>query len=347
MTDKENPGIYEAKTTKGSSLPEEDAVNLASSAEHSSERIKEKLPSNRRKWTFYAAALLACALLLFLFAKKPFFDTEVVAAVNGQNISKEELYQAMEKQVGKQSLDNLITAKLIEQQAIKANVTVSDKDISDEVEKILKSFPSEEQFNSMLAQYNMTLVDLKDQLKTQLQIKKIFDPKIKITDEEMKKYFTDNKDKYSVPEQVRASHILVNTKEEADQILGELKNGADFTKLAKAKSQDPGSKDQGGDLGFFPRGKMAPEFEQAAFALNKGELSGVVKTQFGYHIIKVVDKKPAVVPTFAEKKEEVRDQLLNDKLKEQVPEWLDKIKQAAKIENFLIKTETDKSSASK
>lgn len=90
--------------------------------------------------------------------------------------------------------------------------------------------------------------------------------------------------------EVKASHILVKTEDEAKRILEELKKGASFAKLAQEKSECP-SKKKGGDLGWFGRGKMVPEFEKAAFALKKGELSGIVKTKFGYHIIKVTDTR--------------------------------------------------------
>jgi len=93
-------------------------------------------------------------------------------------------------------------------------------------------------------------------------------------------------------EQVHARHILLSTEDEANQVLAKLKAGADFTTLAKTYSLDQTTAQKGGDLGFFPRGLMAPEFEQAAFSLAPGEISGVIKTQFGYHILQVIEKDP-------------------------------------------------------
>jgi foldase protein PrsA len=332
MTDKD-------LSPKNSSIPEEkDTSTLDSSIETSGSKSKELRP-RRKKWPWYTVSFIIFAALVFAFSKIPFFDKEVIATVNGDAINKDELYQVMVKQAGEQSLDRLITEKLIDQEAKAANVNVTDQDIMEEIDIIKKDFPSEEEFENMLAQYGMTLEDLKAEMKTQLQIKKIFEPQIKITEDDVKKYFEENKDQYSTPEQVRASHILVETKEAAQKVLEELKNGADFGKLAKEKSQDPGSKELGGDLGYFPRGKMAPEFEAAAFSLNNGELSGVVQTQFGFHIIKVVDKKAAQIPTYEEKKEEVRKQLFNDELKNKVPEWINKIRTEAKIENYLKESE--------
>jgi peptidyl-prolyl cis-trans isomerase D len=124
------------------------------------------------------------------------------------------------------------------------------------------------------------------------------------------------KDQYTTPEQIRASHILLSTtgKDEADvraraeQILQQAKGGADFAALARQYSEDEGSAQQGGDLDYFGRGKMVPEFEQAAFALAPGEISDLVKTQYGFHIIKVTDKKPAIVRPL----DEVRDQIVDE-----------------------------------
>jgi foldase protein PrsA len=233
-------------------------------------------------------------------------------------------------------LDQLITERLLEQEAAKANVKVTDEDIEKEIADIKKQFPSEDQFNMILAQNGMTLDTLKEQMQTQLLISKIFEPQIEISEESMKKYFEDNKQMFEKPEEIKASHILVDSKEEAEKILAELKNGGDFAKLAKENSKD-GSKDQGGDLGYFPRGKMVPEFEEVAFTLEPGAISDVVKSEFGYHIIKVTDKKPAQAANFEENKADIKKQLFNEELAKKGPEWLDKIKAEADIKNNLTK----------
>ena len=116
---------------------------------------------------------------------------------------------------------------------------------------------------------------------------------------DIQRYYNDNIQQFSTPERVRASHILLNTggkdeaavRKQAEELLAKIKGGADFAALAKQFSEDPGSKDKGGDLDFFPRGQMVPEFEQAAFSLQQGQISELVKTQYGFHIIKVVDKQ--------------------------------------------------------
>ena len=135
---------------------------------------------------------------------------------------------------------------------------------------------------------------------------------IKITDEELKNYYEKNKNRYYQQEEINASHILVKTKKEANSILKELKQGKSFARLAKDHSTCP-SKNNGGNLGWFGHGKMVPEFNKAAFNLNKGEISNPVKTQFGYHIIKAVDRKNSGQKSFADVKEQLEKQLTAEK----------------------------------
>ena len=134
---------------------------------------------------------------------------------------------------------------------------------------------------------------------------------------EVKKYYEDNIDQYSMPEQVRASHILLKTegkdeaevKKQAEELLAKVKGGADFAELAKKFSEDEGSRDRGGDLDFFGREQMVPEFSEAAFSLEPGQVSDLVKSNFGYHIIKVAEKRPASTRPFEEVRTQIEDQL--------------------------------------
>ncbi len=149
--------------------------------------------------------------------------------------------------------------------------------------------------------------------------------KVSVSDEEIKKYYEAHKDEFKAEESVKASHILIRVPEGADEkawkeakkkaemIRKKLLKGEDFAKLAKEYSEDPGSKNRGGDLGYFSKGRMIPEFEKAAFSLKKGEISEPVKTSFGYHIIKVEDKKAAGQLSLDEVKDEIRKRLLQEK----------------------------------
>ncbi len=141
--------------------------------------------------------------------------------------------------------------------------------------------------------------------------------KITLAPDDAQRYYEDNAEQYSTPEQVRASHILLKTegkdeaavRKQAEEVLAKARGGADFAELATTFSEDEGSKDKGGDLDFFGRGAMVPEFEQAAFTLQPGVISDLVKTQYGFHIIKVTEKRPAVTRSLDEVKPQIEDQL--------------------------------------
>jgi peptidyl-prolyl cis-trans isomerase D len=141
--------------------------------------------------------------------------------------------------------------------------------------------------------------------------------KVNVPPTDIQRYYNDNIQQFQTPEQVRASHILLNTggkdeaavRKQAEDILAQVKAGADFAELARKFSEDPGSKPNGGDLDYFARGRMVPEFEQTAFALAPGQVSDLVKTQYGFHIIKVVDKRPGVTRTLDEARPQIQQTL--------------------------------------
>jgi peptidyl-prolyl cis-trans isomerase C len=153
-----------------------------------------------------------------------------------------------------------------------------------------------------------------------------------VTDEEAKRYYNQHKDEFTEKEQVKARHILVLTAEVAGEIRRALENGGDFAQLAETQSIDQHTAKNGGDLGYFERGQMVPEFEKSCFGLKVGEISGVVETQFGYHIIKLEDKKEAVTKVFYEVSDEIKKRLIADKQRAEYQKWLDRLEKKAKIE---------------
>lgn len=288
--------------------------------------------SSKLPWFLFAASVVAIGVLLVTGQAGMKGDA---AKVNGDKITKEELYQAMYKQGGDAALDNLITEKLIKQAADKEKVQVTDQDIEGELKEIKGQFPDDAAFNDALTQNNLTLDALKDQISTQMKVSKIFEGQMDLSDAKQKEYFDKNKDRYGEPEQIEVSHILVEKKEDADKLLADLKGGADFAKTAQEKSTDPGSKDTGGSLGLVARNQgLDPAFEEAAFKLNKGEMSGVVQSSFGFHIIKVTDKKAAVLANFDEKKIQVKKDMISEEVNAKAGEWLEKLKTDAKIEKL-------------
>jgi peptidyl-prolyl cis-trans isomerase C len=151
-----------------------------------------------------------------------------------------------------------------------------------------------------------------------------------VSDDDISKYYEEKKDQYMIPEVIRASHILTNTEEVAMQALEELKAGADFAELAKKYSKDL-TKDRGGDLGYFKKGQMIPEFEKVSFSLNVGDTSGIVKTRFGYHIIKVIDRKEASYRSLDDVKESIRTLLSGERKKTKLEGFIKKLQAKSKI----------------
>lgn len=261
-----------------------------------------------------------------------------VAVVNGVRITERQLYEGLlGGGRGKTQLDNLIDTELVKQEADKKGIVVSDADIAAELAVMVRRIGSEEALNEALKQNQLTVEDLYPDLIQQVRLRKLLQSRIHITDQEVRDYYTENLEYITQPEQVRASHILVETKAEADIIVKELNNGGDFATIAKQKSLDTGSKNAGGDLGYFERGVMDQSFEDAAFSLKVGEISKPVKSEFGYHIILVTDHKAAVTPTFEEEKATIREMLTTEKIYELAATFIEGLRAQAKIENKLIK----------
>jgi peptidyl-prolyl cis-trans isomerase C len=185
---------------------------------------------------------------------------------------------------------------------------------------------------------------LKDNIIAIEYLKKEVTNKVEVSEEDVKAYYESHKDEFKTPEMVRSRHILIKTdppasdndkkkaKEKAEEILKKIKAGEDFAKLASDVSDDTGSKPKGGELGFFPKGRMVKSFEDAAFSLKPGEVSGIVETQFGYHIIKVEEKKEPGMEPFDTAKEKIKQKLLQERTKTKVTEFIEKAMKEANIE---------------
>ena len=186
-----------------------------------------------------------------------------------------------------------------------------------------------------MASYGYTLDNVKEELGMNLKIKKLLEPSISITEDEMKSYFEQNKTNYDVAEQVKVSHILVDTEEKAKEVKSKLASGSDFAELAKQYSTDANTKDAGGEIGYISKGDMAQEFEAAAFSLEVGKISDPVKTDDGYQIIKVEDKKAAKAATYEDSKADVKEALLNEKMQSAYETWLQAKYSEYKIVNYL------------
>lgn len=158
---------------------------------------------------------------------------------------------------------------------------------------------------------------------------------VTVNEVEMKKFYNENKESFIEPESVKASHILVKDEDTANKVISELEEGKKFEDVATEYSICP-SKDKGGDLGFFSKGRMVPEFETAAFALDKGEITKTpVKSQFGYHIIKMTGKRDSMELTFNEAEEKVKSALINKKQQEEYYKLVNELKEKYEVKFFI------------
>jgi len=203
-------------------------------------------------------------------------------------------------------LDQMISEKLLIQEAKNIGLE-KDKDVLEQIKKI------------------------SEQILVQAFLQKEILDKIQVNDGEVEEYYKKNQDKFTEKEQVHLFNILVETEEKAQEILTELKTGKDFSEIAKENSIGP-SASQGGDLGYLSKGTIIPEIEDIVFALEVGELSQVVKTNFGFHVLKITDKKPERVKTLEEVKEDIRQTLLSDKQKEAFDNLIEELKSKVEIQ---------------
>jgi peptidyl-prolyl cis-trans isomerase C len=180
-------------------------------------------------------------------------------------------------------------------------------------------------------EFTERMEEVKKKLLVEMDLKKKLEAEIKLTDEELKKVYEQYKEKFKTGEQIRASHILVKDEKTAQDVETQLKKGGNFADLAKKYSTDS-TKEKGGDLGWFDKGKMVPEFDKAAFSLKDGETSGIIKTNFGYHIIKVTGKRPAGYAPFDEVKDQIKAAILPSKQQEVFQKVKTDLKKDAKIE---------------
>jgi peptidyl-prolyl cis-trans isomerase C len=245
-------------------------------------------------------------------------------------------------------LDEMIGYKLLVQEAKARKIAVPDADIEAQVAQIRSQFPNQQQFDQALAAQKMTIQDVRDDARSEMSVEKLVEgeiaAKIAIKPEAVADFYQKNQDKFQQGPRVRASHILITVPQNADAatkqqartkaetILKDLKGGKDFAAAAKENSQDPGSAVNGGDLGFFEKGQMVPPFEQAAFALNPGEMSELVESQFGYHIIKVAEKQTQRVVPLDEAKGQIEQYLGQQSRQSETEAFVNTLKAKAKIE---------------
>lgn len=276
------------------------------------------------------------ALSILLVGCSESSDSEAVATVNGEKITAEEFDTKLKQQYGSEILDLLVTNKIIELEAKDMDISITEEEIDEEYKEYADMYGGEDSLLEVLSSYKMGSEDVKKDIETYLLTVKVMEDYVAITDEDVKTYFEENKETFGTPEQVEASHILVADEATASEVEEKLKAGEDFAELAKQHSTDTANAEKGGALGFFGRGEMATEFEDKAFSMNDGDVSEPVKTEFGFHIIKVTDKKEAKEATFEESKEVAREALLEQRVNEQYSTWVSEKMEEYEVENKLF-----------
>ncbi|HHX23680.1 MAG TPA: foldase [Thermoanaerobacterales bacterium] len=249
-------------------------------------------------------------------------EDNIVARVNSEVITKDELYDYLVNENGRTALNYLIANKIVELEAKSQDIKVTDEDLQKEIDVMADQYGGQETFEQYLKMYGYSLDNIKSNIETNLNIMKLLEHEITVEEDEMKAYFETNKERFDEKEQVKASHILLDSEDKAKEVRDKLQAGEDFAQMAKEYSADTSNNEQGGDLGYFVRGQMVPEFDEVAFSLEPGKISDPVKTDFGYHIIKVEDKKPAREATYEENKEEIEKILFEQKIPAAYNAWI-------------------------
>jgi peptidyl-prolyl cis-trans isomerase C len=325
----------------------------------------------KKRSGFYWAIVITIAFFISLSPvladeKQP--ADNKVAEVNGAVITKAEFDSEMSRvnerlqaagqtpstsqreEIRKEVLKTLIDRELLLQESAKKKITVNDQSITEQIESLKKRFPDDGRYKEWLLKMGFSEEELKSRIKEEMAMKQLIDTeiieKIAVSEKEAKEYYDNNPASFSQSESVRASHILIGYGEKVDasskeaarkkleEIEERVKKGEDFSALAKEFSECPSS-EKGGDLGYFERGQMAFPFEEAAFALEPGTVSGIVETQFGYHLIKTVDKKAAATIPYSDISEKLQQYLKNEKVKKEMPIYLSNLKAKADVKWYM------------
>ena len=323
------------------------------------------LPSFKTIRMAMAALLVLATFAAPALAANKEVAGDTVATVNGIKVSRQDFDREMRSaqqyfasqgqaapaggqndEMKKAVLDKLVNGVLLYQASKKGAVKVDQAAIDAEVSGFKKRFPSVKEYQEGLKQLHLTEKEIREKIEQNMAIQKFierdFVNKATVPEQEIKDYYENNTKSFQEPEQVRASHILITVKPEAaaatkkaarkklEDIRKKIVAGGDFAALAKTSSDCPSSK-QGGDLGYFSRGQMVKPFEAAAFSMMPGDISQVVETQFGYHLIKLMEKKNASVISFADAHDRIAGFLKQAKAQKKLGEYVEGLRKGAKI----------------
>jgi peptidyl-prolyl cis-trans isomerase C len=287
----------------------------------------------------------------------------VLARVNGEAIKKWEFDDAVRRiearagspvptekrdEVLRGVLDQLVAYHLIAQESRSRKMGPTDADVDARIAQIKGSFPSEDAFQKGIQAQGLTVDEFRAQARLSLEVAKFLETevasKVAVTESEVDAFYKQNLDRFKQDESVRARHILIGVpqtapadakskaRQTAQSVITQLKRGAAFEEVARKMSSDTGSAQNGGDLGFFPKGQMTPAFEQAAFALKVGQTSGIVETPFGFHIIRVIERRDPRTAPFDEVSGQIKEFLTQGQREKKLGDFVTQFKTKAKIE---------------
>ncbi len=302
------------------------------------------------------ATMLVALLMMSAGCKKS--NNNAVITVNDTPITQQEVDDIVNKQMSSpffaqldkdseeaklmvliakdKAINELIVKKLIDNEILKRGITVSEEDMANYKANLLKEIGGEENFKMILKSNNINETQFKEMIANEIQVAKLINAlsPIVVTDGEVKKFYNDNKAaKFTHPDMVRASHILIKDEAKAKEVLAKAQApGANFAELAKKYSEDTGSAVKGGDLDYFSREQMVKPFADAAFSLKPDNISGLVKSEFGYHIIKVVDRRKAGTTPYEETKDTIKKYLEDEKKVQVLQKFIDSQKAIVKVE---------------
>ena len=228
----------------------------------------------------------------------------------------------------------LLEEMLIARRAEELGISVPPRELNEAIAEVKQTY-TEEGFNDMLMKQAISLDTWKERLQKQLLVQKVIvedlGKDIVVSREDIRRYFDEHKQEWHHPESFRVLHILVSEKKKAQKILKEVKNGADFSELARTYSTALEA-ESGGDMGYIEKGDLPEELEKPIFALKTNEVSPVIHTAFGYHIFKIIEKRPAGNPAMEELVEDIKKQVKNQKIKDAYGSWLSGLRTRYNVE---------------
>ena len=313
---------------------------------------------------FWKSAALTACLFLVVTGSLSAEQTSKAASVNGSVITVEELdreLDLLEKRMAQQGrqlppenmeevrgkvLENLIDMQLLSQESKKKKITVADTAVEGQLQRFRQRYDTPEKFEAGLAQMGLTETDLKKRIRENMAVRELIsrevEPTVSVSEAELRMVYEQNLSVFQQPEKIRARHILAKVESDTDldkarekieSVRKRLVAGEDFAKVAREESEGPSST-KGGDLGFFTRGQMVKPFADAAFSLKTGEISPIVQTEYGYHVLQVTDRQPAKALGFEEVEGKLTGLLRQQKIKAGTKKYIEQLRQSADIIRF-------------